>query len=139
RRGQGLAVLATGTMVLPALEAAKQLETHGIDATVVNCRFLKPFDRKTLRWVIERHGAVLTVEEGTVVNGFGAAIARMLESDEQLEHRPIVEVMGVPDTLIEHANRAEQLQRTGLTPEGIAHRGRALADRGRIRVAREIA
>ena len=139
RRGHGLAILATGTMVLPALDAARELESEGINATVVNCRFLKPIDEATLGWVGERHSAVLTVEEGTVVNGFGALIARIIETEPRFAHRPMVDVMGVPDVLIDHANRGEQLERTGLTPAGIAERGRKLADRGRIREAREIA
>ncbi|HUF51838.1 MAG TPA: 1-deoxy-D-xylulose-5-phosphate synthase, partial [Longimicrobiales bacterium] len=52
RRGDGLALLAVGTMVLPALEAAARLEAHGINASVVNCRFLKPIDEKTFDWVL---------------------------------------------------------------------------------------
>jgi len=58
-------------MVQPALEAARILEAAGIDATVVNCRFLKPIDAATFEWVRTKHHAVITVEEGTVVNGFG--------------------------------------------------------------------
>jgi len=139
RRGHGLAMLATGTMVLPALEAARALESDGIHATVVNCRFLKPIDEATLDWVGQRHGAILTVEEATVVNGFGASIARIMGTDPRFAHRPLVDVLGVPDELIEHANRGEQLERTGLTPAGIAERARKLADRGRLREAREIA
>jgi hypothetical protein len=81
RRGDGLALLAVGTMVLPALEAAQRLEADGINASVVNCRFLKPLDEATLAWVIERHAALVTVEEGTVVNGFGASLARHVETE----------------------------------------------------------
>src|SRR5690606_24903591 len=60
RRGSDVALLAVGTMVLPALEAARQLEAEGIDATVVNCRFLKPVDEETLAWVAELHDSVVS-------------------------------------------------------------------------------
>ncbi len=139
RRGHGLAILATGTMVDPALEAARELEAAGIDATVVNCRFLKPMDEATLDWVVARHAAILTVEEGTIVNGFGAAVAARVDAGGQVGQRPVVEVMGVPDRLIDHAGRGEQLARAGLTPAGIGEHARRLADRARIREARESA
>jgi 1-deoxy-D-xylulose-5-phosphate synthase len=139
RRGHGLAILAVGTMVDPALEAARQLALEGIDSTVVNCRFLKPIDEKTLSWVLDRHAAVLSVEEGTIVNGFGAMIARTIASGDRRGHGHAIDVMGVPDEIFDHASRAEQLTQAGLTPQHIAARGRALAERGRIATARETA
>jgi 1-deoxy-D-xylulose-5-phosphate synthase len=126
RTGSDVALLAVGTMVLPAVAAAERLEQEGIDATVVNCRFLKPMDEETLDWVLSAHSAVVTVEEGTVVNGFGAGIAARAAARDD-DHRPRVRILGVPDRLIEHASRAEQLEEVGLTPAGIAEAGRALA------------
>jgi len=103
------------------------LESEGIEATVVNCRFIKPMDLDALEDVADRHGAIVTVEEGTDVNGFGAAVARWLaERADVRSHR--VAVMGVPDRLIEHASREEQLSELGLTAEGIAARARALVE-----------
>jgi 1-deoxy-D-xylulose-5-phosphate synthase len=138
RRGRGIALLATGTTVLPALAAARQLETAGIDATVVNCRFLKPLDESTLAWVVERHPLVLTVEEGTIVNGFGAALARHIE--ERFGERAVrVEVVGVPDRIFEHASRDEQLAECGLDENALAARIRALAATRAAGVVRETA
>src|SRR5690349_22363472 len=71
RGGAEVAILAVGTMVLPALQAAEQLATEGLDVSVVNCRFLKPYDELTLAAVMSEHRKLLFVEEGTVVNGFG--------------------------------------------------------------------
>jgi 1-deoxy-D-xylulose-5-phosphate synthase len=136
RRGEGLAILAVGTMVLPALAAAKLLEADGFNATVVNCRFLKPIDRDTCDDVLMRHAAVLTVEEGTVVNGFGAMVAREAGA---LARAPHVDVMGVPDRIIEHAGRGEQLDECGLTPAGIAARARGLIARTGVPAVRETA
>ncbi len=140
RRGRGgIAFLAVGTMVLPAFEAARLLEASGIDATVVNCRFLKPMDEATLDWVREHHHAVLTVEEGTVVNGFGAAVARELEARRGTGHEMRIATLGVPDAVIAHASRAQQLEDAGLTPAAIAEQARALADRTGLDRVRETA
>jgi 1-deoxy-D-xylulose-5-phosphate synthase len=139
RRGSGVAILATGTMVLPAVAAARLLEADGIAATVVNCRFIKPMDLAVLEDVAERHHAIVTVEEATEVNGFGAAVARWL-GDRSFEHgAPRIAVMGVPDRLIEHASRDEQLEEVGLTPAGIASRARALRAVDGVAAVRETA
>jgi 1-deoxy-D-xylulose-5-phosphate synthase len=139
RKGKGIAILAVGTMVLPALAAARQLETEGVDATVVNCRFLKPLDEDTLAWVMQRHGTVLTVEEGTVVNGFGAMLARHIEPG--IAERPgfVIDTLGVPDRIIEHASRNDQLAQVGLDVAGIANRVRNLAMPGGVAAIRETA
>jgi 1-deoxy-D-xylulose-5-phosphate synthase len=122
RKGSDLAILATGTMVLPCLEAASALAPSGIDVTVVNCRFLKPYDALTLAGIIADHKQVLVVEEGTVVNGFGALMARVIE---QLDHTVRVGTHGVPDCFIEQAPRKAQLAAVGLDAAGIARRVRA--------------
>ena len=129
RRGEDLALLATGTMVLPAVEAARILAEEGVHASVVNCRFLKPMDEEVLEWALSSHSALVTVEEGTRVNGFGAAVAARA-AERKGGDRPAVAVMGVPDRLIEHAGRGEQLKDIGLTPEGIAARARELRGGG---------
>jgi 1-deoxy-D-xylulose-5-phosphate synthase len=110
-------------MVAPALEAAERLAPDGIDAAVINCRFLKPYDEIMLASVAHESRLVVTVEEGTVVNGFGAMIARELHASHP-ELRVLC--LGVPDRLIDQAPRAEQLERFGLTGVGIAARITAL-------------
>ncbi|HEX6533195.1 MAG TPA: 1-deoxy-D-xylulose-5-phosphate synthase [Gemmatimonadaceae bacterium] len=125
RQGEEIAILATGTMVLPSLAAAELLAADGIDATVVNCRFLKPYDEVTLTAVVSRHKRVLVVEEGTVVNGFGAYMAATIE---QIDPTVRVGVHGVPDRWIEQAPRRRQLELTGLDAAGIARRVRALLE-----------
>ena len=79
RRGSEIAILAVGTMVNASLEAAESLAIEGFDPTVVNCRFLKPYDALTLSGILSDHRQILVVEEGTVVNGFGAYIASVIE------------------------------------------------------------
>jgi 1-deoxy-D-xylulose-5-phosphate synthase len=123
RRGVDVALLATGTMVLPAVGAADLLAEQGVSASVINCRFLKPMDETVLAWVLDSHRALVTVEEGSVVNGFGAAVAVRAADQEQ---GPRVRVLGVPDRLIEHATRGQQLEEAGLTPAGIADAARVI-------------
>ena len=125
RQGRDFAILAVGTMVLPALAAAKALGAEGLDVTVVNCRFLKPYDEVTLTAIVSTHQRILTVEEGTVVNGFGAYMAAAIET---IDPAVRVGVHGVPDRFIEQAPRKVQLKWTGLDAEGIAARVRALLE-----------
>jgi 1-deoxy-D-xylulose-5-phosphate synthase len=123
RQGREVAVLAVGTMVLPAVAAAETLASEGLNVTVVNCRFLKPYDQVTLAAILADHRQILIVEEGTVVNGFGAFMTTVIE-----RHDPSVRVAvhGVPDRLIHAAPRKRQLSLTGLDAAGIADRVRAL-------------
>jgi 1-deoxy-D-xylulose-5-phosphate synthase len=126
RAGRELAILATGTMVAPALAAADALQREGIAATVVNARFIKPLDGAALERLFPAHSHVLTVEEGTLVNGFGAYVRA-----EIAERWPGVHgaSMGLPDRFVDHGERAELLGELGLTPDGIAARARALLGR----------
>ena len=125
RRGQDVAILAVGTMVNQSLAAAELLARDGITVTVVNCRFLKPYDEVTLAAVLADHKRVLVVEEGTVVNGFGAFMSSVIERHDETVR---VHAHGVPDRIIYSASRARQLELCGLSAEGIAHRVRALQD-----------
>lgn len=139
RRGGDVALLAVGTMVSPAVAAARDLEAEGIHASVVNCRFLKPIDEETLGWVARQHPCIMTIEEGTVVNGFGASIVSHLASAGMLSANRSIDVVGVPDRIIEHASRAEQLAEVGLDVDGLAARARLLVGRGGLPRARESA
>jgi 1-deoxy-D-xylulose-5-phosphate synthase len=123
RPGRDVGILALGTMVAPALGAAELVAAEGVDCAVVNCRFLKPMDHAMLESLAQRHRVLVTVEEGTVVNGFGAYLAETL----QTTHPEVrVVALGVPDRLIEQAPRGDQLQALGLTADGIARRILAL-------------
>ncbi|MFL5505965.1 MAG: 1-deoxy-D-xylulose-5-phosphate synthase [Gemmatimonadales bacterium] len=123
RSGRDIAILAVGTMVQPAHDAAAQLTSDGVDCSVVNCRFIKPLDAAMLEAIAREHRTIVTVEEGTVVNGFGAYLAETMQA-----LRPEVRVvaLGVPDKLVEQAPRPDQLARFGLTADGIARRISAL-------------
>jgi 1-deoxy-D-xylulose-5-phosphate synthase len=125
RKGRDVAILAVGTMVNPSLAAAELLARDGLNVTVVNCRYLKPYDEVTLAAVLAGHERVLIVEEASVVNGFGAFMTSVIQRhDESIR----VLTHGVPDRVIAAAPRSRQLQQCGLTPEGIADRVRAMLE-----------
>ena len=123
RRGRELAILAVGTMVNPSLAAAEILAAEGIDITVVNCRYLKPFDELTLNAILADHTHILTIEEGTVVNGFGSFMSSTIQ---RLAPNVRVQTHGVPDRIIVSASRARQLALLELDKVGIAARVRAM-------------
>ena len=123
RQGRHCAILGVGVMCGPAMKAAETLMAEGLDVTVVNARFLKPLDRTMLDALVQNHTLLVTVEDGCVVNGFGAYLAELMQTIA-----PDVRViaLGAPDRIWEHAPRAQQLAAAGLTAEGIAARVRAL-------------
>ena len=125
RKGSDCAILAVGSMVLPALEAADVLGAEGVKCTVVNCRFLKPYDRSVFNEVMRNHPTVLTIEEGQVVNGFGAFMAKEL-NELNLKTAPQMSAMGLPDSFIEHGARKDLLADIGLDVEGMVTRIRTL-------------
>lgn len=124
REGRDCAILAVGVMCQPALDAAAQLAADGFDVSVVNCRFIKPLDHAMLQSLVAQHRLLVTVEDGTMVNGFGAHLAAAVES---FAPDTRVAVIGVPDRTYEHASRARQLEAVGLFGRGIAERVRACA------------
>ena len=137
RRGSDIVFLATGTMVSAASEAAEALASRGIQAEVVNCRFLKPYDRDVLKDVAERHRRVITIEEGAVVNGFGAYMTKELSalaSERTIE----VRCLGLPDRFIEHGAREVLLRDLGLDAEGIITEARRMIG-GAVTAAEESA
>jgi 1-deoxy-D-xylulose-5-phosphate synthase len=123
RQGSEVAILAVGTMVGTSLAAAEALAAEGFDVTVVNCRYLKPHDEVTLAAILTDHRQILVVEEGTVVNGFGAYITGVIAHHDAAVR---VHAHGVPDRIIYAASRGNQLASLGLDAAGIAERVRAL-------------
>jgi 1-deoxy-D-xylulose-5-phosphate synthase len=120
--GNAVAILAVGTMVIPSLAAAEILNDSGVSVTVVNCRYLKPHDERALGEIVRDHRNILVVEEGTIVNGFGAHMAAVVgEMDSSIK----VVAHGVLDDFIDQGPRAKQLARLGLDGRGIAQRASA--------------
>ncbi|ODS92624.1 MAG: 1-deoxy-D-xylulose-5-phosphate synthase [Comamonas sp. SCN 65-56] len=120
REGARIAILAFGTVLYPALEAAERL-----NATVVNMRWAKPLDTELLAQVARSHEALVTVEEGVVMGGAGSAVGEWLaQAGVQL---PLLQ-LGLPDQFIEHGDPAKLLALQGLDAAGIEHAVRRCFD-----------
>jgi 1-deoxy-D-xylulose-5-phosphate synthase len=119
RHGEDVAVLAIGTMVCPAVEAADILAKSGISAEVVNMRFVKPIDGTLLEQTCARFKYILTVEDHVVDGGFGSAILEHLAGKNLLADVHI-KIHGVPDRFIQHGTPAELHAMLQLDPSGIA-------------------
>ena len=111
RQGEKLAILAFGTLLAPALEAAEKL-----NATVVNMRWVKPLDVDLLAQIAQSHAQLVTVEEGCIMGGAGSAVAEALQ---QLNLQRSVLHLGLPDVFIEHGDPAKLLALQGLDAVGI--------------------
>ncbi len=111
RMGHGIAILAFGTMVAPAIAAANEL-----DATVANMRFIKPLDVELVRQLAETHDALVTIEEGSIMGGAGAAVAEALAAAGIV--KPIL-MLGLPDKFIDHGEVGLLLAGCGLDAAGI--------------------
>ncbi|MEH2065629.1 MAG: 1-deoxy-D-xylulose-5-phosphate synthase [Nostoc sp.] len=119
RTGDDVLIVAYGTMVYPGMQAAEILSEHGIEATVINARFVKPLDTELILPLAKKIGRVVTLEEGCVMGGFGSAIAEALLDADILVP---VKRFGVPDVLVDHAEPNESKTELGLTSDQIAER-----------------
>lgn len=119
RSGDDLLILGYGSMVYPALQTAEILNEHGISATVVNARFVKPLDTDLILPLAQRIGKVVTMEEGCLMGGFGSAVAEAC-MDQNI---PVSMLrLGVPDQLVDHAKPEQSFADLGLTPSQMADR-----------------
>jgi 1-deoxy-D-xylulose-5-phosphate synthase len=123
REGANVAILAVGTMVVPAERAAEVLAQEGVEATVVNARFIKPMDEELMLRLARTCGAIVTVEENVVRGGFGAGVLETL-ANEGIEVP--VRTLAVPDHIFEQASQARLRELAGLTYLDIANAARTV-------------
>lgn len=117
RKGDAAAVLALGTMVYPALEAATALDEEGISLTVVNARFVKPLDDALIVALAEKLGILITIEENALQGGFGSAVLELLEQRGLSGTRVLR--LGYPDSYIPQGEQHELRTLLGLDYAGI--------------------
>ena len=110
--GRGTAILAFGSMVAPSLAAGRAL-----GATVANLRFIKPLDLELVLRLARTHARLVTVEEGCLMGGAGAAVAEALAAAGEV--KPLL-MLGLPDTFVQHGDPAALLAAAGLDSAGIA-------------------
>ncbi|MBI1835367.1 MAG: 1-deoxy-D-xylulose-5-phosphate synthase, partial [Burkholderiales bacterium] len=111
RQGKKIAILAFGSMLHPALQAAEQL-----DASVVNMRFVKPIDTQIIIDMANSHDAIVTIEEGCIMGGAGSAVMEALAQAGLC--KPTL-ILGLPDRFIDHGDPALLLAQCGLNAQGI--------------------
>jgi 1-deoxy-D-xylulose-5-phosphate synthase len=124
RSGADLSFIAIGSMVDVAVRAAEELAGDGVDASVINARFVKPLDRELIVEEALRTGRVITLEENAASGGFGAGVLELLQSEG--DSRVTVRVMGLPDEFVTHGSRAQLLSDCGLALKDVVASARAL-------------
>ena len=117
--GDDLLIVAYGSMVAPAMATAGLLQESGVRAAVINARFLRPLDQALIAPMARRIGRVVTMEEGALAGGFGAAVVEALNDLDVLV--PVLRI-GIPDVLVDHASPDQSKQSLGLTPPQMAQR-----------------
>jgi len=122
REGNDFAIIALGSMVIPALEAAQLLAKEGFSGTLVNARFAKPIDGALLKQIAKRTEYIFTVEDGVFEGGLGSAVSELLDI-------PVIR-LGTPTEFLPCGRREQLLEKYGLTKEGIASKIKAILKQG---------
>lgn len=105
KTGKDISIIAIGKTVERALKVSKMLENDNIETEVINARFLKPLDKETIKKSIEKNKRVITIEDGTVINGLSTAVKELIieENIKDVE----IQNYSYPDKFIEHGNIKE--------------------------------
>src|SRR5207247_3826223 len=118
RDGGEVAIVAYGSMVHPALQAAENLAKDKIETTVVNARFVKPLDAQLLLALAQTKRLIVTVEEAYLAGGFGSAVLELLEENGLQDKIRLVR-MGIPDRIVTHGDAKLLLAKYGLDADAI--------------------
>jgi 1-deoxy-D-xylulose-5-phosphate synthase len=122
RDGEDVAIVGVGPLLYDALKAAAVLEREGISVAVANARFVKPLDTALLDGIAARFKHIVTLEENTLIGGFGSAVVEYLS---QQNTKAKIAMIGLRDEFIEHGSPKELLELQGLTVTGIVEKVRA--------------
>lgn len=116
--GVDLTIIAIGATVYPALEAAETLRLRGINAEVVNARFVKPLDADLILSSARKTGFIITVEENALQGGFGSSVLELLHDNNMQDVK--VRRLGIPDRYIEQGSQAQLRSDVGIDAAGIS-------------------
>lgn len=117
KEGSDVALLAVGSMVDTSMSTIKMLKSVGIDAELINVRFVKPLDNEMLDKVTEKFKKIVTLEESTIVGGFGSAV---LEYFAEKNYKNDVFRIALPDRFIDHGTQAELFSELEMDSLGIS-------------------
>ncbi|WP_153796340.1 1-deoxy-D-xylulose-5-phosphate synthase [Foetidibacter luteolus] len=129
--GQEVAILTLGHPGNFATAAIRELRTEGLNPALYDMRFVKPLDEQMLHEVFSKYSKVVTVEDGTIVGGFGSAIAEFIAVHN---YKAEIKILGIPDRLVEHGTLKELHRECGYDAQAIADAVRQLMT-DKVRVA----
>jgi 1-deoxy-D-xylulose-5-phosphate synthase len=115
--GNDVLIIAYGSMVASAIETSRILRDKKINSCIVNARFVKPLDKNLIIPLASKIKKVVTMEEGTLIGGFGSAIVELLNDNEI--NVPVYRI-GIPDVLVDHASPDQSKEKLGLMPDQMA-------------------
>jgi 1-deoxy-D-xylulose-5-phosphate synthase len=119
RKGSDVAIITVGNMVNMSLKAAENLYETGIDAEIINARFIKPLDGELLNDVFRRHSKIITIEDNVIAGGFGSAVLEYM-NQQNIKGCEVL-LHGLPDRFIEHGTPEELYRDLRLDPQGISN------------------
>lgn len=122
--GTDLAIIAVGSTVYPALQAARKLAVEGIGVKVINARFIKPLDAELLLGTARSVKRIMTMEENVLDGGFGSAVLELFAQNDVTG--VTVRRLGIRDQFVEHAKQSELRAQLGLDEEGILRAAREM-------------
>jgi len=120
REGTSIAILSLGAHLKESLEAADELQAHGLSCTVADARFSKPLDEDMIRRLVREHEVLITIEEGAV-GGFAAHVLQFLAKDGLLDNGLKIRPMTLPDRFIAHGTPQGMYEDAGLTVTDIVN------------------
>ncbi|MGI8635053.1 MAG: 1-deoxy-D-xylulose-5-phosphate synthase, partial [Segetibacter sp.] len=129
--GEDVAILTLGHPGNFATAAIRELKTQGLKPAHFDLRFVKPLDEDLLHEVFSKFDKIVTVEDGTVVGGFGSAILEFMSAND---YKADVRILGIPDRIVEHGTPKELYRECGYDAQGIAEAVRAMV-KDKIRVS----
>lgn len=115
--GEEIAILSFGHPGNFAAAAIRDVKSEGLNPAHYDIRFVKPLDEELLHEVFQKYSKIITVEDGTVIGGFGSAILEFMNAHH---YKADVKILGIPDTIIEHASQKQQQQEVGIDANHIA-------------------
>lgn len=125
--GEDVAILTFGHPGNFAVDACKELTTEGLNPAHYDMRFAKPLDEAMLHEIGKKFSKIITVEDGTIVGGFGSAVLEFFAANN---YTPEVKMLGIPDAIIEHGKPADLHRECGYDAQGIAEAVREVVQKG---------
>ena len=117
--GDDILIIAYGSMVATAIQTSTLLKENDINPCVINARFVRPLDSDLILPLAQKIKKVVTMEEGTIIGGFGSAIVELLNDNDI--HIPVLR-LGIPDVLVDHASPDQSKKTLGLTAEQMSEK-----------------